>query len=235
MRQPNRETNSSLPYTTTLTRTKKETTTSLHNIQSITQTKFANNTPTKHHKNQKIIKNKNKNEYSNNERIIIILPTPTKLTPKPDIQLTDHDHNSNTGSQNILNTPQRHWRNIGGNALQRLLNAPTNTTQWQPSTVLPVEAQPPTEFATLLHYPLLSSIYDYCQCPTIPTILRLKRKLDVHITTKDLRDIINHNIPIYHESLILCLEVICTAYDGAYMDPSFIPILKTQGWQGGVK
>ena len=136
-----------------------------------------------------------------------------------------------TTNPNATVSPFRRWRNIGGNTLQRLLNAPSDT-HWQPSPQLPVETSPQGEFSVLLHSPLLPMIYDYCQCPGITTILRVKRKPDIHITTNDLRDIIQHNTPIYHESLILCLEIICTAYQGTYVDPSFIPTLKTQGWQG---
>lgn len=62
--------------------------------------------------------------------------------------------------------------------------------------------------------------------------MQVKRQPDTHLTTRDLRDILNHNTPIYHESLILSLEVICTAYDGIYLDPSFISTLRTQGWEG---
>jgi hypothetical protein len=113
-----------------------------------------------------------------------------------------------------------------------LLEAPIDDNLWRPTTILPVEEKLTNDFSSLLHNPLLSSIYYYCQCPKITTILRLKRKPDVHITASDLRDIINHNTPIYHESLILCLEEMCTAYEATYVDPSFIPTLKTQGWQG---
>jgi len=36
---------------------------------------------------------------------------------------------------------------------------------------------------------------------------------------------------MYHESLILCLELICTTYNSSFVDPSFIPTLRTQGWR----
>ncbi|MFN9982013.1 MAG: hypothetical protein ACK53Y_18960, partial [bacterium] len=183
---------------------------------------------------KKSIDKQNKNTCSTNKSIEIITIDSSEFST-PDNKPTDTTEHgiilNNNINSNIQHTPQRRWRNIGGNALQRLLNPPTDT-HWQPSTSLPTETSPPTTFASLLHNPLLDSIYEYCQSPRITTILRLKRKPDIHITTKDLRDIIQHNTPIYHESLILCSEVICIAYEGTYLDPSFIPTLKTQGWQG---
>jgi hypothetical protein len=181
---------------------------------------------TKNHKNQKTTKQL-KNIYLNQLEVISIPPTPPKYISDQQTTLTSQNQ-----TQTLTNTPIRRWRNIGGNALQQLLDAPTDSSLWRPTTKLPVEKNPTTDFSSLLHNPMLSSIHDYCQSPSTTTILRLKRKPDVHITPSDLRDIINHNTPIHHESLILSLEVMCTAYEATYVDPSFIPTLRTQGWQG---
>jgi hypothetical protein len=194
----------------------------LHQLQHY----MSSNTPnSKNYKNQKITKTiKFSTTPTFNSNIIHIPPTPEKTTPTTTQDTQDQQY--------IPPSPQRQWRNLGGNALQRLLDAPTDSTPWQPTTLLPLENQPQNDFSALLHESLLRCIDEYSQCPRTTTILRLKRKPDVHITTKDLRDTIQHNTPIYHESLILCLEVICTAYEGTYVDPSFIATLKTLGWTG---
>jgi hypothetical protein len=206
---------SSLPYEPKNNNTNKRT----HQVYTPSKQQIQN------HKNQKTTKPQ-KNAYLNQLEIISILPNLPKFTSQY-TPLTSQEQ-----TQALPNTPIRRWRNIGGNALQQLLEAHIDDNLWRPTTILPVEEKPTNDFSSLLHNPLLGSIYDYCQCPKITTILRLKRKPDVHITALDLRDIINHNTPIYHESLILCLEVMCTAYEATYVNPSFIPTLKTQGWQG---
>jgi hypothetical protein len=83
-------------------------------------------------------------------------------------------------------------------------------------------------FGQLLQELDLDIIPTFCHGPSA-TVLRLCRKTDIHITTKDMRDIISHNSPIYHESLVLGLELLCATYNSSYVDPSFIPTLRTQG------
>lgn len=165
------------------------------------------------YKNQKRSKNKNKNAYN-------ISPISVK---------TVDSFNSPPTSPSLFppRIDTRRWSNLGGNVLQRIRD-PSLIPSWQPNHLLP--ALPPTDpFGQLLVNQDLSTILKYCQ-GTSDTVLRLYRKPDIHITTKDIRDIISHNTPIYHESLILCLELICATYNGSYVDPSFIPTLKTQGW-----
>lgn len=123
----------------------------------------------------------------------------------------------------------RQWSNLGGNVLQRIRNLP-QTPEWQPSTILPLSPPSTDPFTQLLQQLDLTIIPSYCQGNTATT-LRLFRAPDIHITNKDLRDIISHNTPIYHESLILMLELISHQYDSCYLDPSFIPTLSTLGWE----
>ena len=132
-----------------------------------------------------------------------------------------------TTSPSPLTQDGRRWINLGGNILQRIRDLP-QTPRWSPNTSLTMErASDP--FGQLLQELDLNIIPTFCHGPST-TVLRLCRKTDIHITTNDMRDIISHNSPIYHESLVLGLELLCATYNSSYVDPSFIPILKTQGW-----
>ncbi len=67
------------------------------------------------------------------------------------------------------------------------------------------------------------------QWPTT-TIAKSAATPDIHITTRDMRDLLTYGTPIYHELLVLSLEALCTTYDATYLDPSFYPTLETQGY-----
>jgi hypothetical protein len=49
--------------------------------------------------------------------------------------------------------------------------------------------------------------------------------------TEDLQGILSHGAQIYHESLILSLEVIYHTDKCPYLEPTFFSTLKTHGWQ----
>ena len=147
------------PYITTPLPTQINLTPNQHNKHSTSLTKPIIDNNKENHKNQKNIKNKDKNANYNRNAPITIPITPPKFTTST-INLTiNHTPNRHTTTPCTRNTPQRRWRNIGGNSLQRLLDAPSDDIQWQPSSELPIETHPSTEFAALLHSPLLNSIY----------------------------------------------------------------------------
>lgn len=62
--------------------------------------------------------------------------------------------------------------------------------------------------------------------------------MDIHITTKDLRNIttkvfrnlVSWDQPIHHKTIILCLEALCSHFSSSYLDQSFFNILEIQGW-----
>ena len=169
---------------------------------------------TKQNKNQKI-HTQHKNTYNTNKQP---LQSSTKLSPI----IIQTEYHSPSPIQDT-----RRWCNLGGNVLQRIRDPP-QSPQWKPQVVLP-KADSADPFGQLLQQFDLEVIKLYCQGPST-TILRLFRKTDIHITNKDIRDIISHNSPIYHESLVLGLELLCATYNSSYVDPSFIPTLKTLGW-----
>jgi hypothetical protein len=149
------------------------------------------------------------------------------------------DHHIASTKQQTLNTVQstqsippftdhRRWRKIGGNVLQLLRNPP-QTPNWNPTTHLPLENHTTHPFGQLLKTHYLSIIPHYCQGNSV-TIIRSIHNHEMHITTNDLRDIISPNRPIYHENLVLSLELLCNQFEGSYMDPSFYPTLRDQGW-----
>ena len=55
-------------------------------------------------------------------------------------------------------------------------------------------------------------------------------KEEVHVTTKDLRDLLSHSRPIADETITLYLELLSAQYDFAYLATSTIPKLQEEGW-----
>lgn len=84
-------------------------------------------------------------------------------------------------------------------------------------------------FQLLVQTLSLSSIVAAVRQMPKTTIVKSATSPDIHITTKDLRDLISQGMPIYHELLVLSLETLCKTYDASYLDPSFYPTLITQG------
>ena len=177
-------------------------------LSTVPSTITSTENKTKQHKNQKINGTTNKN----NNKSIIIHNLPH--SPPPQTPPFPND--------------RRRWQLIGGNVLQILRNPP-QTPSWHPNPILPTERHTVHPFGRLLQQQFLSIIPYYCQGHS-DTIIRSYRKPDMHITTKDLRDVISPNNSIYHENLILSLELLCSFFQGSYLDPSFYPTLRTQGW-----
>jgi len=143
------------------------------------------------------------------------------------ITSTDTDHTLDQFQQSDLQI----FRRIGGDTLLRQPN-PSQIPPWASPSKIDIESQDMSlhPFQSLVRINYLDTIVQYCQGPHTTVILRVYHKPHIHLTTKDLRDIISHNSPINHETLVLGLEVICTNYNSSYLDPSFMPTLCTQGW-----
>jgi len=194
--------------------------------------------PPKKYKKQKIIKTQ-KNAGNTvidltNLRISTNKDTPLKTNNLENISITSMSITS-TESHHTLDQFHRYdlhtFRRIGGDTLLRQPN-PSQTLTWAPPSKIDTESQdmPLHPFQSLVRINYLDTIVQYCQGPHTSVILRMYLKPHIHLTTKDLRDIISHNSPINHELLILGLEVICTNYNSSYLDPSFMPTLQIQGW-----
>jgi hypothetical protein len=52
----------------------------------------------------------------------------------------------------------------------------------------------------------------------------------IHVTTKDLRDLLSYSKPIADETITLYLELLTTQYDIAFLATNTIPKLQTEGW-----
>jgi len=52
----------------------------------------------------------------------------------------------------------------------------------------------------------------------------------MQITNMGFQDLLSHGSMIYHELLILSLEVICAQFNSNYLDPSFSPLLQQHSW-----
>jgi hypothetical protein len=134
----------------------------------------------------------------------------------------------------IVQTAGKHYRynKVGAGAISCLATQ-VPTQAWRPPSLPQADLNLPIHpfHQLILRYPTVS-ITKYCQLPSSTTIARGASALEIHITTKDLRDIISHGSPIYQESLVLSLETICDKYNAGYLDPSFYPVLHRQGWLG---
>jgi hypothetical protein len=100
----------------------------------------------------------------------------------------------------------------------------TDFQQWHPTLALH-EANRRQMFENTLCRLNFDVIRYYCQGHPLQTILRLTRTPDIHLTIQDMRDLLSHSEPIYHELLIVSLEILCSTFGGSYLDPSFFPIL----------
>jgi hypothetical protein len=110
-------------------------------------------------------------------------------------------------------------------------NVFSNNIQWRPQHNLPYTAVPIHSFGSYLCNDDLTIIKKFTQGISTTTILRSRAQRDVHLTTADMRDLLTHDTPIYHELLILSLEILCQQFDSTYLDPAFFPNMRTQGWQ----
>lgn len=70
----------------------------------------------------------------------------------------------------------------------------------------------------------------YSQGPWNYTILQLNNLYTTHIKVGDLRDLLSHGEPLFHELLIVSLEIICHQFKVKYLKPAFFSILREQGW-----
>jgi hypothetical protein len=133
-----------------------------------------------------------------------------------------------------VQTAEKHYRynKVGAGAILCLATQ-VPPQVWRPPSLPQADLNQPIHpfHQLILRYPT-ASITKYCQLPSSTTIARAASALEMHITTKDLRDIISHGSPIYHESLVLSLETICDKYNTSYLDSSFYPVLHRQGWLG---
>jgi hypothetical protein len=55
-------------------------------------------------------------------------------------------------------------------------------------------------------------------------------KQDVHMTIKDLRDLLSHSMPIADETITLYLELLTVQYNITYLSTYTIPQLRAEGW-----
>jgi len=91
-----------------------------------------------------------------------------------------------------------------------LRHRPTSTTPpWSPSLKLQTAPLSSSPLTNLLSHDDLSIIKPYSNSPTLQTILRSRASHDVHVTSRDLHDLISFNTTIYHELLVLALETLC--------------------------
>jgi hypothetical protein len=100
---------------------------------------------------------------------------------------------------------------------------------WQPDTILPPhETDHP--FQHILTNQDNSLIIKSVQGDPSTIISRSANNHQISITIQDLRELLTHNSPIYHELIILSLEVISHHYNSHYLDPSFFTNLQLHGW-----
>jgi hypothetical protein len=64
-------------------------------------------------------------------------------------------------------------------------------------------------------------IKDYTSGPHTDIVLRMGRKTQVHLTVRDMQQLITYGEPIFHDLLTLSLEVITSQYGGKYLEPAF--------------
>jgi hypothetical protein len=60
--------------------------------------------------------------------------------------------------------------------------------------------------------------------------MHITRRTNIHITVKDMRELLTYNTPTYHELLIIALEIISQTNNSTFLDPSFIATIQEQGW-----
>jgi hypothetical protein len=122
-------------------------------------------------------------------------------------------------------------RNYGGgvNPLQVTAIAIDINISWRPSTLLSVRrSQHPLDVACSQQE--LREIMRYSNRDETVTFVRHQVKEDVHVTTKDLRDLLSHFSPIADETITLYLELLSTQYNFAYLATTSIPQLQQEGW-----
>jgi len=122
-------------------------------------------------------------------------------------------------------------RNYGGGA-NPLLAAPLEASigiRWRPAACLSVKrSQHPLDRACSLQE--LCELMRYSNRNESLTFVCHQDKEEVHVTTKDLRDLLSHSRPIADETITLYLELLSAQYDFAYLATSTIPKLQEEGW-----
>jgi len=73
----------------------------------------------------------------------------------------------------------------------------------------------------------INLICSFTQGNPLTTIVRPARAPDIHISVRDIRELISHNSPKYHELIILILEAICSTFNSHYIDPSLFTTLRS--------
>jgi hypothetical protein len=76
----------------------------------------------------------------------------------------------------------------------------------------------------------ISRIREYTQGEPTQKVIWSTQTPQISILVQDMRDLISHNSMIYHELLILSLEILCHEFQASYLDQSFFTLLRDHGW-----
>ena len=109
------------------------------------------------------------------------------------------------------------------------LSQPQSTPQWAPPH-LPIDLNPMHPFGQLVISLQTDLIQLYTNGSHTDVILRLSRKPEIHVTVQDLRQLLTHREPIFHDLLTLSLDIITSQCSGKYLEPAFFPQLCQHGW-----
>jgi hypothetical protein len=124
--------------------------------------------------------------------------------------------------------PSRPPQELITNVLWRQNPTPT-TTPWTPYILFPPGSND-HPFQMLLQSNNISRIREYTQGEPTQKVIWSTQTPQISILVQDMRDLISHNSMIYHELLILSLEILCHEFQASYLDPSFFTLLRDHGW-----
>jgi hypothetical protein len=119
--------------------------------------------------------------------------------------------------------------NISSNGALLIVPITPPINSWTPNEFRPIPRSNRHPFQQLVQSLSLTSIRNITRRNPTDTIVKSSSKPDMHITTRDFRDLLSYGVPIYHELLVLSLETLCKNFDSTYLDPSFYPTLRDHG------
>jgi hypothetical protein len=123
-------------------------------------------------------------------------------------------------------------KNYGGgqpNPLHLQLLGHETTAGWIPSTRLP-HARHDHPLDRACSEQSLDSLKQYCNNPENSVFVRHRLKQDVHVTIKDLRELLSHATPIADKVITLYLELLTTQYNFSFLPTNTIPQMRSAGW-----
>jgi hypothetical protein len=77
---------------------------------------------------------------------------------------------------------------------------------------------------------ILRLIVEHCRNQVTTQIVTLRRNPMIKLMTMELSRLIEHDSSINHEVIIIFLDILYTATNSSYVDPSFSTALQNDGW-----